>query len=717
MKNKLLILLIAFMFAGCGDASGQWDYSDMNRDYRYAGTYTYTGRSVAVNTGSNSNTKIINDEWCGNSSWSGTAQYDRYEVYYNQHGGWIDFNWSNRQESDKWVISGTNPTNNANAFQGSNNTAYYFEHSNGDIAGVEIFQTNGVATTKQSDTRYLVDCNAETYGNQYTMYPTWTLTTPDCGENYFYDGETNYNNGFFSPSPSEGNYYFNFWHTGTETFPRIGDRIYSKKNSAGGNPIPFTLSDDLWWVIPVDDSASSGQGYPLYIQVDSDGYVTDQINGLLCTYSSFNASWIGYDNVPPDCKVPVEVVLPMLVRTSDQYGNYTGVKIGSGVRKSPNEIPYGTYPPINGEGKWYIIAQGLSVKINTNGTITDIDRDSNCNPPINTDPVTKECTYNLDLVAPNSLIALGRIFNEQPPVSLTDMATIAGVTLPASFPTDFNKSWGNVKLKSTSVGSGVTINSCNNVSITKNSTGGLIVDIEGGTPEALYAMSSSTPSSGWIKFISKNFSSSNSVQFIYNFEENETAYPKNGQISFTLGNATLFVDVSQQAGDYSFSTIPEFEIIEQAGETERVNIYTNANWTVSASDSWITIIDGNDPGHVGDGSIFYEVAENTNPNDRVGTLNFSMLGFSPETFEITQRGTADTYYLITLTPTRTSSTDACNAPLSNSYYSKNSSTLSGSQGLYTDISGNNPVPNGWYSDGNVARQALSGSLGQSQTCP
>src|SRR5690606_34660809 len=101
MKNKILILLIAFMFAGCGDAKGQCDYSDMNRCYVYAGTYTYTGRSVAVNTGSNPNTKIIYDEWCGNSSWSGTAQYDRYEVFYDQHGGWIDFNWSNRQESDK----------------------------------------------------------------------------------------------------------------------------------------------------------------------------------------------------------------------------------------------------------------------------------------------------------------------------------------------------------------------------------------------------------------------------------------------------------------------------------------------------------------------------------------------------------------------------------------------------------------------------------------
>src|SRR5690606_13061705 len=143
MKNKILILLIAFMFAGCGESIAQCEYSDSDRSYRYAGTYTYTGRSVAVNTGSNSNTKIINDEWCGNSSWSGTTQYDRYEVYYNREWNWLKFNWSNRQESDKWVVSGTNPTNNANAFQGSPNTAYYFEHSNGDIAGVEIFQTNG----------------------------------------------------------------------------------------------------------------------------------------------------------------------------------------------------------------------------------------------------------------------------------------------------------------------------------------------------------------------------------------------------------------------------------------------------------------------------------------------------------------------------------------------------------------------------------------------
>src|SRR5699024_5745969 len=116
---------------------------------------------------------------------------------------------------------------------------------NNEIVGVEIFQTNGVATTKQSTTRFIVDCNAETYGNKYTMYPTWTTTTPDCGDNYFYKGGTDYNNGFFNPTATEGDYYFDFWHTGTETFPQIGDRIYSKKNSDGGNPVVFTLSNDM----------------------------------------------------------------------------------------------------------------------------------------------------------------------------------------------------------------------------------------------------------------------------------------------------------------------------------------------------------------------------------------------------------------------------------------------------------------------------------------
>lgn len=717
MKNRLLILLIAFVFTRCGEASAQCDYSDSDRCYTYSGTYTYTGRSVAVNTGSNSNTKIINDEWCGNSSWSGTSQYDRYEVYYT--GGFLDLDMWEHQESDKWVVSGTNPTNNANAFQGSNNTAYYFEHSNGAIAGVEIFQTNGVATSKQSDTRYLVDCNAETYGNQYTMYPTWTTTTPDCGENYFYDGETNYNNGFFSPSPSEGNYYFNFWHTGTETFPKIGDRIYSKKNSDGGNPIPFTLSNDLWWVIPVDDSASSGQGYPLYIQVDSDGYVTDQINGLLCVYSSFQASWIAYDNVPPDCKVPTEVVLPMLVRTSDQYGNYTGVKIGSGVRKSPNTIPYGTYPPINGEGKWYIIAQGLAIKVNSSGTITDIDRDSGCNPPIDTDPVTKECTYNLDLVAPNSLLALGGIFKAQPPVSLTDMATIAGVALPASFPTDFNKSWGNVKLKSTSVGSGVTINSCDNVSVTKNSTGGLIVDIQGGTAEALDAMSSSTPDSGWITFISKGFSSSNSVQFIYNFKENETAYPRNGQISFTLGNATLFVNVSQEAGDYYFNATPTVINSEKEGVSGSVTITSNANYVVQTTHPWITI--NTTPAglnYVGDAKIYYDILPSGSSLDITGYMNFNILGFPSESVTVNQDGTSDEFYAIQLAGPFSTGSQACASGSFSTYYIKNSTNFVGAEGIYTNISGTAPATAGNYSDGNIYRSTLgNGELGGSTPCP
>lgn len=639
MKNRLLILLIAFIFAGCGDATAQCDYSDSDRCYTYSGTYTYTGRSVAVNTGSNSNTKIINDEWCGNSSWSGTVQYDRYEVYYT--GGFLDLDMWERQESDKWVVSGTNPTNNANAFQGSNNTAFYFEHSNGDIAGVEIFQTNGVATSKQSDTRYLVDCNAETYGNQYTMYPTWTTAVPDCGDNYFYDGETNYNNGFFSPSHSEGNYYFNFWHTGTEAFPKIGDRIYSKKNSDGGNPIPFTLSNDLWWVIPVDDSASSGQGYPLYIQVDSDGYVTDQVDGLLCGYENFQASYIPSDTPPPNCSVPTDLVQPMLVRTSNQWGNYTGVVVGSGVRKSPNMTPYGTYPPINGGNKWYLIAQGLSIKVNSSGTVTSIDRDSGCNAPIDTDPVTKECTYNLGLVSPNSLISLGYIFNQNPPVSLTEMATIAGVTLPASFPTDFNKSWGNVILQSTSTGTGITVNSCNDVSVAKDASGMLNVKITGATFEARDNMKVSTPESGWIKFKERHYSPTYH-SFDYTFSPNTSVYSRQGTILFTLGNETLSVNVTQAAGDYSFSASPSPLNIGSSGGSGKITVTTGANWKAETNDAWI-LLNPNEPEepllyNQGNGVVQYNITERTSTSGRTGTITFEIIGFPSETLTVNQDG-------------------------------------------------------------------------------
>src|SRR5699024_7883656 len=141
--------------------------------------------------------------------------------------------------------------------------------------------------------------------------------------------------------------------------------------------------------------------------------------------------------------------------------------------------------------------------------------------------------------------------------TLTKCATVAAVPLPANFTSDFNRSLGTFYLKAVSIGSGVTINSCDNVYVKKGGSGAVRFEIRGGTPEMREAMSYTIPpGDSWIKFAFESNPDSNTKAITYNFTPNDTAYERNIVMQITIGNAVINVTINQEKGDYYFNTSP-----------------------------------------------------------------------------------------------------------------------------------------------------------------
>lgn len=160
MKNRLLILLIAFMFAGCGDVMGQeWadgyvcaDYGiATERCYEFKGRFTYTGKSITW-SGSQSKQAQAQLSWCADPDFTPGAKYDRYTVTRHRV-------FSTEYEGDKYVLAGTDPRSNDDAFPGVNGVGYFFENpdANRTISAIEIQASNGTAPTSSSN-RIKIEC-------------------------------------------------------------------------------------------------------------------------------------------------------------------------------------------------------------------------------------------------------------------------------------------------------------------------------------------------------------------------------------------------------------------------------------------------------------------------------------------------------------------------------------------------------------------------------
>lgn len=158
MKNRLLILLIAFVFAGCGDVVGQSAICEdidltSSRCYHFEGDYVYTGKSITW-SGSQSKQAQAQISWCADPNFTPGAVYSRYSVNRNSLFGWQD-----KYEGDKYVLKGSDPRSNDDAFPGVNGVGYFFEHPDAGktISAIEIQASNGTAPTNSAN-RIKIEC-------------------------------------------------------------------------------------------------------------------------------------------------------------------------------------------------------------------------------------------------------------------------------------------------------------------------------------------------------------------------------------------------------------------------------------------------------------------------------------------------------------------------------------------------------------------------------
>lgn len=119
MKNKLLILLIAFVFAGCGDEA-------ISQNYEYAGSYNYIHKNVTYTSGQNKQ-DLVNQSWCNNQVISQRTRYTLWYVVGTNYTGVL-------------VPEGEDPSDSSKWFKGNSNTLYFFEHyySTGEVVVFEI---------------------------------------------------------------------------------------------------------------------------------------------------------------------------------------------------------------------------------------------------------------------------------------------------------------------------------------------------------------------------------------------------------------------------------------------------------------------------------------------------------------------------------------------------------------------------------------------------
>lgn len=236
MKNRILILLIALVsLVGCDDAIAQCDYGDSDRCYTYSGTYTYTNKFVTWSGGQSKQLQAAS-AWCPNPNFSGGVKYDRYRVFFT--GGFADWDMFEGYEGDKWVLQGTDPRNNANAFNGQGGRGYFFEHPDSEktISAIEITASNGVAP-KSSPFRNEVQC------------PT------DIIEN---------NNSVADNSAKIGFFYDNCGVpiTNTSNVDIIDNRVWIVNQSIyfNGQNRYYRIQENIW------------------IKVDTNGYIVDTVN-------------------------------------------------------------------------------------------------------------------------------------------------------------------------------------------------------------------------------------------------------------------------------------------------------------------------------------------------------------------------------------------------------------------------------------------------------
>lgn len=289
MKNKLLILLIAFMFGACKDVSSQ-TYVDDDRIYYYAGTYTYLHKEV---TWSGSQTKRLQARvfWCLDPTWNQETKYDKYNVRWSK--GAV-FDWGNHYEGDKYVLHGTDPRVNSNGFPGGGGKGYFFMNPDAQstISCIEITTQYGIAGK-----------NSSNYNKM------------KCG-----DDELETNNTIQDNSQKLNNFYANCSNPigSTYTVDIINDRVWVVNQAIylNGQNLYHRLKENEW------------------IKVDTNGIIVDRV--VIDCEQGDKLVCIGNAEIPIDSDSMIEVASTLGFETDTTSTSLylMGDRIGK-------------YPPIN----------------------------------------------------------------------------------------------------------------------------------------------------------------------------------------------------------------------------------------------------------------------------------------------------------------------------------------------------------------------------------
>ena len=108
---------------------------------------------------------------------------------------------------------------------------------------------------------------------------------------------------------------------------------------------------------------------------------------------------------------------------------------------------------------------------------------------------------------------------------------------------------------------------------------------------------------------------------------------------------TRFIYVTQEAADNCYLSVSptSFNIPSSGGSNYSFNIYSNCEWTVSESSSWITGVSLTSGS--GDGNVSFDVLENTNTSSRSATIEIIRDSEIIESITVYQQGESISYYL------------------------------------------------------------------------
>jgi hypothetical protein len=106
---------------------------------------------------------------------------------------------------------------------------------------------------------------------------------------------------------------------------------------------------------------------------------------------------------------------------------------------------------------------------------------------------------------------------------------------------------------------------------------------------------------------------------------NPTTEERSATVTVTgLGVEPVVINVIQEAGD-AYLTLPATEIHlgYEEGSTATIGITSNASWTISTADTWLSAVPASGSG---DAIITFTAKENPSQMDRLGSVSFSIVG-------------------------------------------------------------------------------------------